>query len=139
MKEVGEIFRNKREEIGISIKEISKDLKIDEVLIDSLENGNVKAFKDILELKSVVSSLCKYLGVDEEEVLDDINDYMFEKTSKISLDDIKNNYNKEEKKIESPYTKEKKKDNTKVVLIVLVSIFVLLVVLYFGLRYFFIS
>ena len=139
MKEVGEIFRNKREEIGISIKEISKDLKIDEVLIDSLENGNVKSFKDILELKSVVSSLCKYLGVDEEEVLDDINDYMFEKTSKISLDDIKNNYNKEEKKIESPYTKEKKKDNTKVVLIVLVSIFVLLVVLYFGLRYFFIS
>ena len=139
MREVGEIFRNKREEIGISIKEISKDLKIDEVLIDSLENGNVKAFKDILELKSVVSSLCKYLGVDEEEVLDDINDYMFEKTSKISLDDIKNNYNKEEKKIESPYTKEEKKDNTKVVLIVLVCIFALLVVLYFGLRYFFIS
>ena len=139
MKEVGEIFKDKREEIGISIKEISKDLNIDEILIDNLESGNVKAFKDILELKSVVSSLCKYLGLDEEEILDDINDYIFEKTSKISTLDIKESYTKEEKKVESPYTKEEKKDNTKIVLIVLICIFVVLVALYFALKYLFIG
>ena len=63
MKEIGEIFSEKRKEIGITIDEMSKDLKIDKLLIENLEEGNIKAFKDIVELKDVITSLSKYLGL----------------------------------------------------------------------------
>ena len=137
MKEIGEIFLEKRNEIGISIAEISKDLKIDEVLIENLELGNIKAFKDIIELKEVISALSKYLGLDEASIIDDLNDYLFEKTSKISLEDIQNaeGSNKPEKKIKSPYTIEviEKKNKIKFVIIIIL-IFIILVMLYFLLR-----
>ena len=108
MKEIGEIFSEKRKEIGITIDEMSKDLKIDKLLIENLAEGNIKAFKDIVELKDVITSLSKYLGLDGESIIDDLNDYLFEKTSKISVDDIKSVYSKEkeERKIKSPYTIE---------------------------------
>ena len=56
MKEIGDIFKEKREEIGITIEEVASDLKIDSVLIDNLEDGNDRVFKDILELKDVIKA-----------------------------------------------------------------------------------
>jgi len=47
MKELGLIFKNKREENSISIEEASHDLNIDKDLIENLEIGNTKIFKDI--------------------------------------------------------------------------------------------
>ena len=55
MKYIGEQFKEKREEIGISISEVSNDLKIDSIIIENLEDGNDKVFKDILELKEMIS------------------------------------------------------------------------------------
>ena len=37
MKEIGESFKEKREEIGITLEEVSKDLGIKEVLLENLE------------------------------------------------------------------------------------------------------
>lgn len=137
MKEIGEIFSEKRKEIGITIDEMSKDLKIDKLLIENLEEGNIKAFKDIVELKDVITSLSKYLGLDCESIIDDLNDYLFEKTSKISVDDIKSVYSKEkeERKIKSPYTIEtiEKKNKIKFTIIVIL-VLIILVMLYFLLR-----
>ena len=137
MKEIGEIFSEKRKEIGITIDEMSKDLKIDKLLIENLEEGNIKAFKDIVELKDVITSLSKYLGLDGESIIDDLNDYLFEKTSKISVDDIKSVYSKEkeERKIKSPYTIEtlEKKNKIKFTIIVIL-VLIILVMLYFLLR-----
>ena len=137
MKEIGEIFSEKRKEIGITIYEMSKDLKIDKLLIENLEEGNIKAFKDIVELKDVITSLSKYLGLDGESIIDDLNDYLFEKTSKISVDDIKSVYSKEkeERKIKSPYTIEtiEKKNKIKFTIIVIL-VLIILVMLYFLLR-----
>lgn len=137
MKEIGEIFSEKRKEIGITIDEMSKDLKIDKLLIENLEEGNIKAFKDIVELKDIIISLSKYLGLDGDSIIDDLNDYLFEKTSKISVDDIKSIYSKEkeEKKIKSPYTIEviEKKNKIKFTIIVIL-ILIILVMLYFLLR-----
>ena len=137
MKEIGEIFSEKRKEIGITIDEMSKDLKIDKLLIENLEEGNIKAFKDIVELKDVITSLSKYLGLDGESIIDDLNDYLFEKTSKISVDDIKSVYSKEkeERKIKSPYTIEtiEKKNKIKCTIIVIL-VLIILVMLYFLLR-----
>ena len=133
MKFLGEMFKNKREEIGITIDEVSLDLKIDKVIIENLEEGNEKVFKDVLELIEIVSVYAKYLGFDSDEVLDEVNDYLFSKTSKISVEDIKEgekNTKIEEKKIKSPYTLEIKNKNKKVVVFMIV-LFVLLVMFLF--------
>lgn len=137
MKDIGESFKEKREEIGITLEEVSKDLGIKEVLLENLEEGNAKVFKDILEIKDTIESYSKYLGLDTEKIMDEYNDYLFEKTSKISIDDIKERLekaNKEKvvKKIKSPYTKEMIDFNKKynIILIVMVFIIILLFILF---------
>ena len=94
MKEIGEEFKEKREEIGITIEEVSNDLCKDVILVENLESGNHKVFKDILELKEMVRIYAKYLGLDEEKILGELDDFLFEKTSKISIDDIKERWKK---------------------------------------------
>lgn len=139
MNEIGETFKEKREEIGITTSEVAKDLKTDPILIENLESGNHKVFKDILELKDIISSYAKYLGLNDEEILDELNDYLFETTSKISIEDIKDRLEKDKekeksvKKIKTPYTLEipKKKSYTAIVIgvliiVILITFYVLL-------------
>ncbi|MDD5979921.1 MAG: helix-turn-helix domain-containing protein [bacterium] len=145
MKEIGDIFKEKREEIGITIEEVSSDLKIDSVLIDNLEEGNDRVFKDILELKDVIKLYAKYLGLDEQELLEEYQDYVFSKTSKISVYDIKEgieNTKKEEeieKKIKSPYTTgldyNYKKDKN-IVIILCIVLIIILILMYMIVRNF---
>ena len=137
LKDIGESFKEKREEIGITLEEVSKDLGIKEVLLENLEEGNAKVFKDILEIKDTIESYSKYLGLDTEKIMDEYNDYLFEKTSKISINDIKERLektNKEKvvKKIKSPYTKEMVDFNKKynIILIIVVFIIILLFILF---------
>lgn len=132
MKDIGESFKEKREEIGITLEEVSKDLNIKEVLLENLEEGNAKVFKDVLEIKETIESYSKYLGLDTEKIMDEYNDYLFEKTSKISLDDIKEGLEKtkkEDKKIKSPYTKEIIDFNKKYNLMLIIVVFI--IVLFF--------
>ena len=139
MKEIGEQFKEKREEIGVTINEVSADLEIDQVLVENLEEGNAKAFKDALELKDFLEKYAKYLGLDSEPILDDYNDYLFEKTSKISLDDIKERLAKTkpvEKKVRSPYTilKNTNHEPKTVLVIAIIVILLLLALFYFILK-----
>ena len=133
MKEIGEEFKEKREEIGITIEEVSNDLNRDVILLENLESGNYKVFKDVLELKNVVEAYAKYLGLDEEKLLEDVNDFLFEKTSKISIEDIEEKLKQEqeekheERRVRTPYTLEfKNKKNMTVVFIILISIMMLI-------------
>lgn len=140
MNEIGESFKEKREEIGITVAEASNDLKIDSILIENLESGNHKVFKDILELKDTISSYAKYLGLESEELLDELNDYLFETTSKISIDDIKERLekekkeNEEKKKIKTPYTLETEKKKSYTAVMIGFLIIVILVVFYIILK-----
>lgn len=139
MKEIGDIFKEKREEIGITIEEVASDLKIDSVLIDNLEDGNDRAFKDILEVKDIIKAYAKYLGIDADDILEDYQDYLFEKTSRISVSDIKEGIEKTErlnvvseqddKKVKSPYTINNNFDNDKKIVVILsiVILFVLII------------
>lgn len=113
MKELGEYLRRMRVSNGVSITEAAEDLDLAPSLLENLESGNVRAFKDMYELREVVKGYAKYLGLSPEKVVDEFNDFLFEHTSKISLDDIKAaqksiNDKKDENKIKSPYTKEYK-------------------------------
>ena len=107
MKEIGEELKQLRKKSGVDLEEASHDLNISEIELECIEAGNAKAFKDIYELKDKVKIYAKYLGVDEERIADEFNDFLFEKTSKISLSDVKKI--KEEKK-----KKEKEEDNERV-------------------------
>ena len=113
MKELGEYLKQTRIDNGVGLDEASEDLNIDRNELENIEEGNVRAFKDMLELRSRMKEYAKYLGLDSDTVADEFNDFLFEHTSKISLDDIieaEKNREKEEKKITSPYTDIKLKE-----------------------------
>lgn len=117
MKEIGEFLKSSRIKNGVSLDEVSEDLNISRVELENLEEGNIRAFKDIYVLKELVKEYSKYLGLNPDEILDEFNDFMFEHTSKISLDDIKearklNKEVEEQPKIMSPYTYIRKKKFT---------------------------
>ena len=115
MNEIGEALKYARESSGVSLNEASKDLDIKPEILENIEDGRTGAFKDIYELKDYIASYAKYLGLDENQLIDEFNEYMFEYTSKIPIKEIEKTIElkiKEEKKDEkvvSPYTKEKKK------------------------------
>ena len=110
MKEIGEKLKEARESIGISIEEAAEDLKIRPSQIENLEQGNSDAFNDLFYLKYFIRDYAKYLGLDKEDLVDEFNEYLFDYTSKISLDDIKNAKKEKTKSkaIKSPYTMEYK-------------------------------
>ena len=103
MKEIGEKLKENRKKNGVSLEEASNDLGINFLELENLENGNYKAFRDVYELKNIIKAYAKYLGLNDLEILDQFNDYLFEKTSRISILDIKR-VKEEQKKISSPYT-----------------------------------
>ena len=111
MKNIGIKLKEKREENGLSIEEVSEDLKMRPSQISSIEEGRTEDFNDVFYLKYFIRDYAKYLGLDGEKILDEFNEYLFDMTSKIPLDLIEKA--KKEKKnddvIISPYTKENKK------------------------------
>jgi cytoskeletal protein RodZ len=115
LKSLGSLLKEQRESKGVSISEASNDLKIKDVILENIEEGNMGAFKDIYVLKEQISAYAKYLGLNSTTVIDEFNEYLFEYTSKIPVKEIeramtKNSKNeKEELKINSPYTKPMKK------------------------------
>lgn len=127
MKEIGEKLKTAREEIGISLEEASTDLKIDKKQLENLEDGNMDSFKDIINVKYLIRDYAKYLGLDKEDLVDDFNEYLFDYTSKISLEDIKTakEVKAKESKVKSPYTKISEKKKINVPLIVLIIFLVI--------------
>lgn len=137
MKELGEYLRETRQNNGVSLDEASKDLDIDDFLLESIEEGNTRAFRDVLGIKEKIRAYAKYLGLNPDEIMDEFNDFLFEHTSKISLNDIleaeKERDKKTEKKVSSPYTIVKpKKVNVKMISLcaVLFFIFIILVIFF---------
>jgi len=133
MKELGAYLKEQREENGITIEEASQDLELKEDELDNIEAGNTRAFKDIYALRDMIKKYAKYLGLDVKEVAAEFNDFLFEHTSKISLDDImaaNEKRNEENKEIRSPYTKDVKKkiDIAPIVLCVLICILIGLII-----------
>lgn len=139
MKEIGETLKETRESIGISIEEAANDLKLRPSQIENIENGNMDAFQDIFYLKYFIRDYAKYLGLKYEDLIDEFNEYIFDCTSRISLDDIKkakkkieNRKKHEVRKISSPYTLENKRQIVvSPVVIYGVIIVLLLIIAYF--------
>ena len=133
MNEIGEALKYARESSGVSLNEASKDLSIKPEILENIEDGRTGAFKDIYELKEYIASYAKYLGLDEKNLIDEFNEYMFEYTSKIPIKEIEKTIElkiKEEKKdnkVISPYTKTNKKYNNWVYVVVYFVIFLMII------------
>ncbi len=120
MKEIGEKLKEVRESMGITIEEAAGDLKLRPSQIENIEEGNKEAFKDIFYLKMFIKNYSKYLGLDSDEMVEEFNEYLFDFTSKISIEDIKKAEKEQRKKakklktvkIASPYTIEKQQQKS---------------------------
>lgn len=136
MKEIGEKLKLARDSIGITVEEVAEDLKMRPSQIESIEEGNIESFKDIFYLKYFIRDYAKYLGLNHEDMVDEFNEYLFDYTSKISLEEIKkakkkNKDKKDEpvKKIASPYTLSKRRKNTIAPFIIYIFIILLLIII----------
>lgn len=128
MKDIGLKLKEKREENGVSVEEAAEDLKMRPSQIISLEEGKKEDFKDVLFLKYFIRDYAKYLGLNGEELVDEFNEFLFDFTSKIPVEEIEKakqgNVNKKE--ISSPYTDMK---SNKVGLKIILIIFIILVLI----------
>lgn len=139
MKDIGESFKEAREEIGISKDEIIRDLNITMGQLDNLEDGNANAFKDVFFLKDLVKKYAKYLNLDEDEIVSKFNDFIFGYTSRIPVEDILEQTREirilEKKsnnpKIVSPYTKVISESKTKYIVLYISGIIVLIILVFF--------
>ena len=133
MKDIGIKLKEKREENGVSIEEAADDLKMRPSQIENLENGNREAFKDVMSLKYFIRDYAKYLGLDGEKMIDEFNEYLFDFTSKIPVEEIeKAKVNKKNKKdVVSPYTRvSEKSSNIKMLILSIIIVIVIIVVGY---------
>ena len=136
MKELGEYLKRTRISNGVSLTEACEDLDFSTTQLENIESGNVRAFKDVYELRDSVKSYAKYLGLDADKVVDEFNGFLFQHTSRISLEDIRAAQKKkeellEEKRVKSPYTLERKEKISlwPVFSILIAIIFITLIVL----------
>ena len=133
MKNIGLKLKYKREENGLSIEEVAEDLKMRPSQISSIEEGKIEDFKDVFYLKYFIRDYAKYLGLDSERILDEFNEYLFDMTSKIPIElikEAKKDKNENNDTI-SPYTKESSKIKVPKIIIGLAAIVILIVVGYF--------
>ena len=137
MKELGYYLQDTRRSNGVSLEEAASDLNVDLSYLENIESANVRAFKDVYYMRELIREYAKYLGLSEEKIQNEFNDFLFEHTSKISLDDIMEAKKKKEeeerlentKKIQSPYTKEYKRKIKKLPFVLAGVIFLLAIII----------
>ena len=138
MKEIGEKLKEARESMGISIDEAAADLKIRASQVESIEDGDKDAFKDVFYLKMFIKNYSKYLGLDYDKMVEEFNEYLFDFTSKISRDDIKKAEKEQRKKdkkiksvkIASPYTVEKQEHQIPRFLVIVSIVLAIVIAVY---------
>lgn len=145
MKEIGEELKKAREERGVSAEEAASDLNLRVSQIENIEEGNLKVFKDVFYLKCFIRDYAKYLGLDEEKIMDEFNEFFFEETSKMPIDEIekasreKQREKSMEKKVVSPYTmSEKPKSKFRSIILGLIIALLSFLIIYIAITKYFI-
>ena len=104
MEEIGRLLKEKRLELGLTIEEVSDQTRLTQKHIKALEEGDIGFFHDDLSyLRFFVKSYCDVLGLDFEDIKDelrkDVNDYTmtFTTSAQINHEEIEKNIAKSEK------------------------------------------
>ena len=83
-------LKSSREKLNISTKEVADDLRLDQKIIDDIDNGNFKNFKNYVFLKGYLKNYANFLGVHLE--LPEINKKI-KKNKKITEKNIREKKN----------------------------------------------
>ena len=83
MREIGEILRKKREEKGLSYKDVQEAIKIRAYYLSAIEAGNFEAIPGEVYLKGFITNYATFLGLDRNEIL---NQYYQAKKEIINLE-----------------------------------------------------
>lgn len=89
MKDIGDFLRERREEKGVSLIEVEKDLKIRKKYLEALEEGNIDIIPGRTYIVGYLRNYSKYLGIDEENINSIIQTYKNLEKRKYDLEDIK--------------------------------------------------
>lgn len=89
MKDIGDFLRERREERGISLIEVEKDLKIRKKYLQALEEGNIDIIPGRTYIIGYLRNYSKYLGIDEENINSIIQTYKNLEKRKYDIEDIK--------------------------------------------------
>ena len=73
LKEIGEFLKSSRIQNGISLEEAAEDLNFSVIQLENVEDGNVRAFKDVFILRELVKEYAKYLGVETDNIMDEFS------------------------------------------------------------------
>ncbi len=136
MEEIAEILKEAREEAGIELSEVSKDLDISEIILQNIEQGKIGSFKDVFTLKNYIFSYAKYLGLEPNKIIEEFNEYLFEYTSKIPIKELEktielNTKDINEDRVASPYTLKKPKSKRGIYILFYILIFFLVILAIF--------
>jgi len=138
MQQLGEAFREKREQMKLELDEVAADLEIASKQIEQVEAGDRHAFADVFDLKEFIRVYAKYLGMDADKCIDEFNEYLFDFTSKIplkALEIAKKEKKQKKEEIKSPYTKTRLKFQPILViggilLVILIGLLITYLILY---------
>ena len=89
MKDIGNFLRERREARGISLIEVEKDLKIRKKYLQALEEGNIDAIPGKTYLIGYLRNYSKYLGIDDENIIQIIQTYKNLEKQKTDLKETK--------------------------------------------------
>lgn len=78
MKEIGEIFKQRRKEINVSLKEVENATSIRISYLQSIEEGEVKNLISPIYAKGFVKQYAAFLGIDGEKIVEE-NPHIFNK------------------------------------------------------------
>ena len=69
MKEIGEFLKSSRINNGVSIEEAAEDLNFSVTQLENIEDGNIRAFKDVFALRELVKEYGKYAMSTEQLIV----------------------------------------------------------------------
>ena len=69
MENIGETLRNKRYEKMLTLKEIEQNTRIRRRYLEAMENEEWDIFPGLVYLKGFVKTYCRYLGLDEKDII----------------------------------------------------------------------
>lgn len=81
-KKVGEVFRNKREEKNLSLKEIESTTSIRANYLEAIEEGTVRKFLTPVYINGFMRQYASFLGLDIEKLARDFPEVFSDKSEK---------------------------------------------------------
>lgn len=127
MKEIGELLQNAREEKGLSLEEISNDIKISPRHLKALEEGHFSLFAGEVYLKGALRKYAESLGLDASRMISTYYE-LLEREKSTEQQKGKETKKKEAKKRkEKPFYSRKERRSFPSVAVIWLSVLVIIV------------